>query len=102
MGQACRDDGRERRKSSAQGDFISTRDRVRRWRWHTKTASAVPKTGAAHAWLLVALLFLFMLTNCADRAVLGLAAVPIMQELGLTHSQFGLIATSFFSRPLGS
>jgi len=51
----------------------------------------------AEAWLVVGLLFLFMLINFADRAVLGLAAVPIMQELGLSHTQFGLIATSFFT-----
>jgi MFS family permease len=38
-----------------------------------------------------------MLINFADRAVLGLAAVPIMQELGLSHTEFGLIATSFFT-----
>jgi hypothetical protein len=50
-----------------------------------------------HAWIVVGLLFLFMLVNFADRAVLGLAAVPIMRDLGLTHSQFGLIATSFFT-----
>ncbi|MBB3018760.1 MFS family permease [Microvirga lupini] len=50
-----------------------------------------------HAWIMVALLFLFMLINFADRAVLGLAAVPIMQDLGLSHTEFGLIATSFFT-----
>lgn len=50
-----------------------------------------------HAWLVAALLFLFMLINFADRAVLGLAAVPIMQDLRLTHTQFGLIGTSFFT-----
>src|SRR5215203_6159220 len=49
------------------------------------------------AWMVVSLLFLFMLINFADRAVLGLAAVPIMQDLGLSHTQFGLIATSFFT-----
>ncbi len=51
----------------------------------------------AHAWIVVGLLFLFMLINFADRAVLGLAAVPIMQELGLSHTQFGLIGASFFT-----
>ena len=35
------------------------------------------------AWLMVALLFLFMLINFADKAVIGIAAVPIMQELQL-------------------
>ena len=31
-----------------------------------------------------------------DKAVLGLAAVPIMQDLGLTPKQFGLVGSSFF------
>jgi MFS transporter, ACS family, D-galactonate transporter len=48
------------------------------------------------AWLIVALLFLFMVINFADKAVIGIAAVPMMQELRLTPSQFGLIGSSFF------
>jgi MFS family permease len=56
-----------------------------------------PIADRARAWIVVSLLFLFMLINFADRAVLGLAAVPIMQELGLSNTQFGLIATSFFT-----
>jgi len=48
------------------------------------------------AWLIVALLFLFMLINFADKAVIGIAAVPIMQELQLGPRQFGLIGSSFF------
>src|SRR5580700_6421225 len=48
------------------------------------------------AWLVVALLFLFMLINFADKAVIGIAAVPIMQELQLSPRQFGLIGSSFF------
>jgi MFS transporter, ACS family, D-galactonate transporter len=44
----------------------------------------------------VGLLFSFMLIDFADTAVLGLSAVPIMRELGLTHTQFGLVGTSFF------
>jgi MFS transporter, ACS family, D-galactonate transporter len=47
-------------------------------------------------WLIVSLMFLFMLVNFADKAVVGLAAVPIMQELELTPRQFGLIGSSFF------
>jgi MFS family permease len=43
------------------------------------------------------MLFLFMVVNFADKAVLGLAAVPIMRELHLDHTQFGLIGTSFFA-----
>src|SRR5580700_141305 len=51
---------------------------------------------AKGAWLTVTLLFLFMLINFADKAVIGIAAVPIMQELKITPSQFGLIGSSFY------
>jgi MFS transporter, ACS family, D-galactonate transporter len=67
--------------------------------------TAVPSTGVTRshqtetpkgAWLIVALLFLFMLINFADKAVIGIAAVPIMKELQLSPRQFGLIGSSFF------
>jgi len=48
------------------------------------------------AWIVVALLFMFMVVNFADKAVLGIAAVPIMQELELGPRQFGLVGSSFF------
>jgi MFS family permease len=48
------------------------------------------------AWTVVALLFFFMLINFVDKAVIGLAGVPIMQELDLSPRQFGLIGSSFF------
>jgi len=56
------------------------------------TAEATPK----RAWTITGLLFLCMLVNFADKAVVGLAAVPIMQELELTPKQFGLVGSSFF------
>jgi MFS family permease len=49
------------------------------------------------AWVIVAMLFSFMLINFADKAVLGLSAVPIMNELKLTHAQFGAVGSSFFA-----
>ncbi|MBV8337323.1 MAG: MFS transporter [Alphaproteobacteria bacterium] len=48
------------------------------------------------AWLIVTLLFLFVLINFADKAVIGIAAVPIMQELKLSPREFGLVGSSFF------
>jgi MFS transporter, ACS family, D-galactonate transporter len=48
------------------------------------------------AWLIVFLLFLFMAINFADKAVIGIAAVPMMHDLRLTPRQFGLIGSSFF------
>ena len=50
------------------------------------------------SWLVVGLLFFFMLINFADKAVIGLAAVPIMDDLKLTPSQFGLVGSSFSSK----
>jgi MFS transporter, ACS family, D-galactonate transporter len=48
------------------------------------------------AWLIVGLLFLFMLINFADKAVIGIAAVPLMNELRLSPRQFGLLGSSFY------
>ena len=48
------------------------------------------------AWIVTAMLFAFMLINFADKAVLGLAAAPIIDELKLTHTQFGQVGSSFF------
>ncbi|MBS0445231.1 MAG: MFS transporter [Proteobacteria bacterium] len=42
------------------------------------------------------LLFLFIVVNFADKVVLGLLAVPIMDELKFTPTEFGLIGSSFF------
>lgn len=48
------------------------------------------------AWIIVSMLFVFMLINFADKAVLGLSAAPIMEEMHLSHLQFGQVASSFF------
>jgi ACS family D-galactonate transporter-like MFS transporter len=48
------------------------------------------------AWLVVALLFLFVLINFADKAVIGIAAIPIMQDLKLSPREFGLVGSSFY------
>lgn len=61
----------------------------------TAPASA-QKNASAPAWICVGLLFSCMLLNYADRAVIGLAAKPIIEELKLTPSQFGLVGSSFF------
>src|SRR5258706_1634547 len=52
--------------------------------------------GRNRAWIVVVLLFIFMVINFADKAVIGIAAVPIMQELQLGPRQFGLVGSSFF------
>ncbi|HYD05795.1 MAG TPA: MFS transporter [Reyranella sp.] len=45
---------------------------------------------------MTALLFLFMVVNFADKTVLQLCAVPIMEELKLSYEQFGALGSSFF------
>jgi MFS transporter, ACS family, D-galactonate transporter len=56
----------------------------------------MPGNDRKEAWLVVALLFLFTMINFADRTVIGIAAVPIMQELKLSPREFGLVGSSFF------
>ena len=56
----------------------------------------LPERPLKGAWGMTALIFLFMLINFADKVVVGLAAKPIMQELGLTPEQFGFLGSSFF------
>jgi len=41
-------------------------------------------------------LSLFMAANFADKAAFGLAAVPIMREMHLSSTTFGLLGSSFF------
>src|SRR5579862_419678 len=48
------------------------------------------------AWLTVAMVFLFMLVNFADKAVVGLSSTAIMSELGLSHTRFGMLGSAFF------
>ncbi|MEB8340695.1 MFS transporter [Streptomyces endophyticus] len=42
------------------------------------------------------LLLVFMLINFLDKAVLGLAAKPIMHDLGLSPSEYGLLSSGFY------
>ncbi|MFL9914324.1 MFS transporter [Paraburkholderia fungorum] len=67
------------------------------------TASAHPtqptdagEIAQSRRWVIVASLFLFMLINFADKAVLGLVAIPLMHDMQLTHAQFGLVGSAFF------
>ncbi|MCL2585779.1 MAG: MFS transporter [Streptosporangiales bacterium] len=49
-----------------------------------------------YAWLVTAMLVILMLINWADKSVLGLAAVPVTKEFGLSSTQYGFVASSFF------
>ena len=63
------------------------------------TDSTVAMTGEyqpGRAWATALMLFVFIVVNFADKVVLGLVAVPMMDELKMTPSEFGLIGSSFF------
>jgi MFS family permease len=55
-----------------------------------------PQKAPRPAWGMVALLFVYMVLNFADKIVVGLAGVPIMTELNLSPTDFGLLGSSFF------
>ncbi|MGW1115954.1 MFS transporter [Streptomyces tanashiensis] len=61
---------------------------------HSRPLS-VPAPDGRRTWLITAMIVAFMVINFADKSVLGLAAVPIMAELGLSNSTYGLISSSF-------
>lgn len=48
------------------------------------------------AWIVIILLFLLTVISNADKAVIGFASVPIMEELGLTPAQWGIVGSVFF------
>ncbi|MEV4946941.1 MFS transporter [Streptomyces sp. NPDC053755] len=55
-----------------------------------------PSRSRRRAWSVTALLVVFMMINFADKSVLGLAADPIREDLGLSASAFGLANSAFF------
>ncbi|HKV13555.1 MAG TPA: MFS transporter [Reyranella sp.] len=55
-----------------------------------------PMRATGRAWAIVAMVVVFMMVNFADKAVVGLAAGPIMRDLHLTNEQFGEIGSAFF------
>jgi len=48
------------------------------------------------AWAVATMLAVMMLTNFLDKVVIGLVAVPLMDELKLTPTEFGIIGGSFY------
>ncbi|HUB95815.1 MAG TPA: MFS transporter, partial [Stellaceae bacterium] len=60
------------------------------------TTAAARGQSLARPWTIAILLALFMYINFADKAVIGLAAVPMMRDLGLSPAQWGVVGSSFF------
>ncbi|WP_406631262.1 MFS transporter [Amycolatopsis sp. WGS_07] len=57
---------------------------------------APPRPSAGRAWTVTALVLLFLLINYADKTVVGLAAEPIMKDLGLGEEKYALVQSSFY------
>ena len=49
-----------------------------------------------YGWVMIMLLLILGAINFADKAVLGLAAVPIIKELHMSPAQYGLVSGSLF------
>ncbi len=47
-------------------------------------------------WVMLVMLFVLGAINFADKAVLGLAAIPIIEELHLSPAQYGVVSGSLF------
>lgn len=63
---------------------------------HTECRSApLPAHDRRRAWLVTGLIVAFMVVNFADKSVLGLAAVPVMDDLHISNGTYGLISSSF-------
>ncbi|GAB3285307.1 MFS transporter [Parasphingorhabdus pacifica] len=69
----------------------------------TGTVSDSPETGTVagresrfKAWNLTGLLVLLYVINWGDKAVLGLVAQPLAEEIGVSATQIGLVSSAFF------
>lgn len=67
----------------------------------TTPAAATPNAAARtystrRAWAVTGALALFMIINWGDKSVLGLTSHALMNDLGLSPSQYGLVASAFF------
>src|ERR1700677_3777301 len=65
----------------------------------SKVSTLSPALDQSHvrsAWAHVALIFLFILINFADKSLIGLSSVPIMHEMALSNTQFGTLGSAFF------
>ncbi|WP_165452317.1 MFS transporter [Paenibacillus thalictri] len=47
-------------------------------------------------WFVLAVLFVSLIVNFVDKSILGLAAEPIMKDLGISFTQLGLIGSGFY------
>lgn len=51
----------------------------------------------AYGWLVTVMLLILMMVSWADKAILGIVAVPLMKDLGITPAEFGLLGSAVFA-----
>lgn len=49
-----------------------------------------------YGWFIAVSLLVLMMLNWADKAVLGIAAIPLMKTLHITPAEFGLVGSAMF------
>ncbi|MFJ6560941.1 MFS transporter [Streptomyces sp. NPDC091412] len=55
-----------------------------------------PGKRTSYGWLMAVLLLVLMMISWADKAILGIVAVPVMRDLHITPEQFGLLGSAVF------
>src|SRR5699024_11712710 len=55
-----------------------------------------PRRRTRYGWLIAVVLLLLMMISWADKAILGIVAVPLMEDLNINEAQFGLLGSSAF------
>ncbi|MEV7794395.1 MFS transporter [Streptomyces sp. NPDC087512] len=63
----------------------------------SEQAPEPPPFDRPRAWLVLVTVVAFMMINYADKSVLGLAAVPLMDELDMDKSTYGLVSSAFYA-----
>lgn len=49
-----------------------------------------------YGWSVAVMLLILMMISWADKAILGIVAIPLMRDLGITPEQFGLLGSGVF------
>lgn len=58
--------------------------------------SLVKSKISKNAWVTIFFLFTLSIINVADKSIIGLVSVPIMKDLNLSPTQWGIVGSSFF------
>jgi len=58
--------------------------------------SAQPSYSAIQAWSITSLIVVFATINWADKAIIGIVARSLQEDLGLTATQIGFAGSAFF------